>query len=113
MKPFLVLLALIVAFLLPPSTYAARGGLSGRLAGGYRSYKGARAIDGDTFRHRGQRYRLRDYNALEIGHLVPAERLESSKGSWIRASTGIGPWDGTNMDGPSSRRIELIKARTD
>lgn len=34
---------------------------------GYRSYRGAKAIDGDTFRHRGERYRLRDYNAPERG----------------------------------------------
>lgn len=34
---------------------------------GYRSYRGAKAIDGDTFRHGGERYRLRDYNAPERG----------------------------------------------
>ena len=34
---------------------------------GYRSYRGAKAVDGDTFRHGGQRHRLRDYNAPERG----------------------------------------------
>jgi len=47
-------------------TFAARAG-SGKSPSAYRSYKGAKAIDGDTFRHQGQRYRLREYNAPEIG----------------------------------------------
>jgi len=34
---------------------------------GYKSYKGAKAIDGDTYKYKGRRYRLRDYNAPEIG----------------------------------------------
>lgn len=33
----------------------------------YKSYKGAKAIDGDTFKYNGIRYRLRSYNAPEIG----------------------------------------------
>lgn len=36
-------------------------------SGGYRSYKGAKAIDGDTFRYKGERYRIQQYNAPELG----------------------------------------------
>ncbi len=32
-----------------------------------KSYKGGRAIDGDTFRYKGQRYRVQQYNAPELG----------------------------------------------
>jgi endonuclease YncB( thermonuclease family) len=46
---------------------ASRSGGSGGKSSGYKSYRGAKAIDGDTFRYNGQRYRLRDYNAPEIG----------------------------------------------
>jgi endonuclease YncB( thermonuclease family) len=66
MKTSPFFLALILVFALPIDTLAARAG-SGRSSGGYRSYRGAKAIDGDTFRHQGQRYRLREYNAPEIG----------------------------------------------
>jgi endonuclease YncB( thermonuclease family) len=34
---------------------------------GYRSYKSAKAIDGDTYRYKGDRYRVRQYNAPELG----------------------------------------------
>lgn len=33
----------------------------------YRTYKGAKAIDGDTFFHRGKRYRIQQYNVPEKG----------------------------------------------
>lgn len=36
-------------------------------SGGYKSYKGAKAIDGDTYRYKGERYRIQQYNAPEIG----------------------------------------------
>ena len=36
-------------------------------ARGYKSYKGAKAIDGDTFRYKGERYRIQQYNAPELG----------------------------------------------
>jgi len=32
-----------------------------------KSYKGGRAIDGDTFRYKGQRYRIQQNNAPELG----------------------------------------------
>ena len=36
-------------------------------SGGYKTYKGAKAIDGDTFRYKGTRYRIQQYNAPELG----------------------------------------------
>lgn len=36
-------------------------------AGGYNSYKGGKAIDGDTFRYKGERHRVQQYNAPELG----------------------------------------------
>lgn len=66
MKTSLVPLSLIIASLVSVEVFAARAS-SGRSSSGYRSYKGGKAIDGDTFRHQGERYRLRDYNAPEKG----------------------------------------------
>ena len=36
-------------------------------SGGYKSYRGAKAIDGDTYRYQGQRHRVQQYNAPERG----------------------------------------------
>lgn len=33
----------------------------------YKSYKGAKAIDGDTYKYRGKSYRIQGYDAPEIG----------------------------------------------
>jgi endonuclease YncB( thermonuclease family) len=44
-----------------------KGGSSGSKSSRYQSYKGAKAIDGDTFRYGGKRYRVQQYNAPEIG----------------------------------------------
>ena len=38
-----------------------------RASGGYKSYKGGKAIDGDTYRYKGERYRIQQYNAPELG----------------------------------------------
>lgn len=39
----------------------------GKGSSGYKSYKGGKAIDGDTFRYQGNRYRIQQYNAPELG----------------------------------------------
>ena len=41
--------------------YAQRKGSSS----GYKSYQGAKAIDGDTYSYKGERYRIQQYNAPE------------------------------------------------
>lgn len=67
MKTLPVIVTFSALLLFPLEILAAQAGRSGRLSGSYKNYPGAKAIDGDTFRYRGQRYRLRDYNAPEIG----------------------------------------------
>ena len=58
-------------------------------SGGYKSYKGGKAIDGDTYRYNGERYRIQQYNAPELGQ--PGSRkatrdlqkkLDSSNYKW-------------------------------
>lgn len=53
------------------------------------SYKGGKAIDGDTFRYGKDRYRIQQYNAPEIGQPGAGgatrklqEKLDSGKYSW-------------------------------
>lgn len=57
--------------------------------GRYGSYKGARAIDGDTFYYKGKRYRIQQYNAPEKGEPGAREatrrlqrKLDSGKYRW-------------------------------
>lgn len=59
-----ILFLIIVAMLsvVPEALAKGKGGSSG-----YRNYKGAKAIDGDTFRYGGKRYRIQQYNAPEFG----------------------------------------------
>ncbi|MBT9168813.1 MAG: hypothetical protein DDT19_02161 [Syntrophomonadaceae bacterium] len=45
---------------------SARDGSRGS-SGGYKSYRGAKAIDGDTYRYQGERYRVQQYDAPERG----------------------------------------------
>ncbi|MFN7086955.1 MAG: hypothetical protein ACK4N4_10080 [Burkholderiales bacterium] len=54
----------ILAMAVPDVEARGRGISSGS---GYHSYRGARAIDGDTYRYHGKRYRIQQYNAPEIG----------------------------------------------
>lgn len=50
---------------------------SGGSSGGYKSYRGAKAIDGDTYRYQGQRYRVQQYNAPERGSPGSRQATES------------------------------------
>lgn len=52
-----------------------RSGISG--TSGYHSYRGAKAVDGDTFRYRGERYRIQQYNAPEIGRPGSSQATQS------------------------------------
>ena len=66
--------------------------------GGYKSYKEGKAIDGDTFRYKGQRYRIQQYNAPELGQPGSKKatrdlqrKLDSGKYKWspvTKMSTG-------------------------
>lgn len=58
-----ILIVVAITLAISPQAFAKGKGSSGK----YHSYKGAKAIDGDTFRYAGKRYRIRQYNAPEIG----------------------------------------------
>lgn len=61
-----LLLALVMVFvILTFSVPDLRAGKSSH-SGSYQSFRGARAIDGDTFFYRGKRYRIQQYNAPEL-----------------------------------------------
>lgn len=65
-KLILAFFIIIVAFsltLVMPVASARWKGSTAR----YKSYKGAKVIDGDTFFYKGKRYRIQQYNAPEIG----------------------------------------------
>ena len=58
-----VVVAIAVGFAGIADVYAKDKGSSG----GYKSYKGGKAIDGDTYQYKGERYRIQQYNAPELG----------------------------------------------
>jgi len=60
---FMSLVILWVFIFMTGNVYAKSKGSSSS----YKSYKGAKAIDGDTFRYKGERYRIQQYNAPELG----------------------------------------------
>ncbi len=77
-----------LGLLIPTSEVLAKGGGRGS-SSGYYHYRGAKAIDGDTFRYGQTRYRVQGYNAPEIGQ--PGSRratkalqkqLDSGSYSW-------------------------------
>lgn len=77
MRRSTLILIVIALFLFPLEVLAAQSARSGSSSGSYKSYRGAKAIDGDTFRYRGQRYRLRDYNAPEKGQRGSKQATQS------------------------------------
>lgn len=60
---FLAAVTAAVGFVLATGAYA-KGKVS---SSDYKSYKGGKAIDGDTYRYKGERYRVQQYNAPELG----------------------------------------------
>jgi endonuclease YncB( thermonuclease family) len=59
---FIIIVALSLTLVMPDASAHGKGS-SAR----YRSYNGAKAIDGDTFFYKGKRYRIQQYNAPELG----------------------------------------------
>lgn len=87
MKIFALFLTVIVASVFGSVIDAnAKGkGSSGR----YNTYKGGKAIDGDTFRYKGERHRIQQYNAPELGKPGAGkatrelqQKLDSGKYEW-------------------------------
>ena len=58
-----IVLAMVGVLLFGVDVYAQRRASSS----GYKSYKAAKAIDGDTYRYKGERFRIQQYNAPERG----------------------------------------------
>lgn len=100
----LLILLLFVALIFPPFTEAGGKG-SGRKkgSGGYQSYRGAKAIDGDTFRHKGKRYRVRQYNAPELG--TPGSS-KATKKLQKKIDSGNYGWKGVARDTYGRKIVE-------
>ena len=64
MKNVVLFLVVVLAGFIGLTNIHAKGKGS---SGGFKLYKGGKAIDGDTFRYKGQRYRIQQYNAPELG----------------------------------------------
>jgi endonuclease YncB( thermonuclease family) len=86
MKNVVLLLVVVLAGFIGLTDIYAKGK---RSSGGYKSYKEGKAIDGDTFLYKGQRYRIQQYNTPELGQ--PGSRkatrdlqrkLDSGKYKW-------------------------------
>ena len=85
MKNVVLFLVVVLAGFIGLTDVHAKGKGS---SGGYKSYKGGKAIDGDTFRHKGQRYRIQ-HNAPELGQPGSKKatrdlqrKLDSGKYKW-------------------------------
>lgn len=74
-KIVILIVFAVIAFLFSYGTDVyARGK---RSSSGYKSYNGAKAIDGDTYRYKGERYRVRQYNSPELGRPGSAKATRS------------------------------------
>lgn len=78
MKKLIVSMMLLA--LAMPVLAKGSGGNGGGGRSGAHSYKGAKAIDGDTFRYGNERYRIQQYNAPELGSPGAAKATRQLQG---------------------------------
>ena len=85
---FTIFLAVVATVSLSISTETLARGNKGS-SNHYYAYKGANAVDGDTFRYGGQRYRIQQYNAPELGQ--PGSRA-ATRSLQNKLDTGSHQW---------------------
>jgi endonuclease YncB( thermonuclease family) len=75
---------------------------------GYRQYRGAKAVDGDTFRYRGQRYRVQTYNAPELGQ--PGSR-KATRSLQRQLDSGSTTWKPVARDAYGRKIVKPSRTR--